>query len=122
MAGKSDTASENRTEAHTGDDLSKLVADLRQEVQTLRGELADLAGAASSLAREELASLKQYTPESARDMLHKAEARVADLAEKTRKRAASAEETIEAQAAEHPWRTLGIVGLAGFALGLLIRR
>jgi methyl-accepting chemotaxis protein len=45
-----------------------------------------------------------------------------DAARKAKRKIATAEETVEAQAAEHPWRTLGIVGLAGFALGLLIRR
>jgi len=106
----------------TNDDLTKLIAELRQEMHIVRDELKALAGAAGSVARDELSAMKQVTPESAKEMLHKAEAAASAVAEKTKKRISTAEETVEAQAAEHPWRTLGIVGLAGFALGLLIRR
>ena len=108
-----------KAESRASDDLTKLVAELRQEMKTVREDLKVLAGAAGSAAKSEL---RQITPESARELLEKAEAGAAAMAEKTRKRIATAEETVEAQVAEHPWRTLGIIGLAGFALGLLIRR
>ncbi len=118
MAVKSTPSTENRS----SNELSELVAELRADMQSVRKDLAVLAGSASSAARSELSALKQATPESARDLLEKAEAKAAAITESTKKRLASAEETVEAQMGEHPWRTLGIVGLAGFALGLLIRR
>ena len=110
------------TNKQSSDDLAKLIAELRQEMHVVRDEIKALAGAAGSVAMDELSAMKQATPESAKEMLHKAEAAVAAVTEKTKKRIVTAEETVEAQAAEHPWRTLGVVGLAGFALGLLIRR
>lgn len=118
MAPKTTTSTETRT----SDDLAKLVTELRREMQTVRDELKTMASAAGTAAKSELDALRKTAPETARELLHKAEATAEDAARKAKRKISTAEETVEAQAAEHPWRTLGIVGLAGFALGLLIRR
>ena len=114
MANKTTPTAKTRS----GDDLTKLVAELHEEMQSVRKELKALAGAAGG----ELSVLKRAVPENAKDLLHKAEAASASVAKQAKARIATAEETVEAQVSEHPWRTLGVVGLAGLALGLLIRR
>ena len=110
------------TKTQSSDELTKLVAELHEEMQSVRKELKALAGAAGGAAKSELSALTQAVPENAKELLHKAEAATASAAKQAKARIVTAEETVEAQVSEHPWRTLGVVGLAGLALGLLIRR
>ena len=107
---------------HTTDDLAALIAELRQDMQIVREDFKAFTGAARGAAKEEFGSLKEGARESARAALSKSEAAAHALSKDAKKQLASVEKTVEAQASEHPWRTLGLVGLGAFALGLLIRR